>query len=65
MPAEGEHTLTDDIARIIYITLALVLVGSGLAWRQLPAGHMLRLVLIWVAIFAVAWMVVRFATGMS
>lgn len=54
--------LTDDIARIIWICLALVLVGSSLALRRLPTGNLLKLVLVWLAIFAVvalgvsAWM---------
>jgi hypothetical protein len=30
-----------------------VLVGSGLAWRRLPPGTLLKLALIWIVIFGV------------
>ncbi|MBU0555422.1 MAG: hypothetical protein KKD64_12140 [Alphaproteobacteria bacterium] len=38
--------------------MAFVLVGSSLALRRLPKKNLLRLILIWVLIFAVVWMVV-------
>ena len=33
--------------------MALVLVGSSLALRQLPKGSMLKLVALWVLIFSI------------
>ena len=44
---------TDEAMRALYAVLLLVLVGSSLIMRRLPLGHVLRLALIWVAIFAV------------
>jgi len=43
--------------------MALVLVGSSLALRRLPRGRLMGLVLMWIGIFAVAWLAVRLATG--
>jgi aspartyl protease family protein len=42
----------DQAASSIWYVLALVLVGSALLVRRMPMGGMLRLALIWVAIFA-------------
>jgi hypothetical protein len=43
--------------------LALVLVGSSLALRRLPSGNLMKLVLLWVAIVAGLWLLVRLVTG--
>ncbi|GLV21181.1 hypothetical protein TomMM35A_10400 [Sphingobium sp. TomMM35A] len=42
----------DQAASSIWYVLALVLVGSALLARRMPMGGMMRLALIWVAIFA-------------
>ncbi len=42
----------DQAASSIWYVLALVLVGSALLARRMPMGGMLRLALVWVAIFA-------------
>ena len=43
----------DQGAYLLYMALLLVLVGSALVSRRLPAGKTLRMTLAWVAIFAV------------
>ena len=50
--------MTDLVAHSLWFVMAFVLVASSLAARRLPAGHLLRLILIWVAIFGVLWMIV-------
>ncbi len=44
-----------DAAYAIYAVLAAILVGSSLAARRIPAGSMVRMALIWVAIFAAVY----------
>ncbi len=43
---------TDQAASTIWYVLALVLVGSALVGRQMAWGNLLRMALLWVAIFA-------------
>ncbi|MGW8203362.1 retropepsin-like aspartic protease family protein [Sphingomonas bisphenolicum] len=43
---------TDQAASTIWYVLALVLVGSALVGRQMAWGSLLRMALLWVAIFA-------------
>lgn len=42
----------EQSASVIWYLLAIVLVGSALIGRQLPMGGLLRMALLWVAIFA-------------
>ena len=42
----------DQAASSIWYVLAMVLVGSALLARRMPTGGMLRLAMVWVAIFA-------------
>jgi aspartyl protease family protein len=44
---------TDDSAQLIWLLLAIVLVGSSLIGRRIALGMALRMALVWVAIFAV------------
>ncbi|HEX8446684.1 MAG TPA: hypothetical protein VF649_08725 [Sphingomonas sp.] len=44
----------DDGANILYLLLAIVLVGSALVVRWQPTGRIVRHGLIWVVIFATA-----------
>lgn len=44
---------TDQAMSSIWFLLALVLVGSALLVRRLPAGGIIRMALLWVVIFAV------------
>jgi aspartyl protease family protein len=41
-----------DAAYAIYALLAMMLVGSSLAARRLPMSDIVKMALIWVAIFA-------------
>ncbi|MBT2185663.1 hypothetical protein [Sphingobium nicotianae] len=50
---------------MIWILLALVLVGSSLSLRRLPTTNLVKLILLWVAIFGIVFLVVRLATGMA
>jgi aspartyl protease family protein len=43
----------DRAASILYIMLLMVLVGSALVARRLPLAKSLKMILAWVAIFAV------------
>lgn len=43
----------DEVAAAIGGVMMLVLVGSSLAARRLPGGSLARMVLAWVAIFAI------------
>jgi aspartyl protease family protein len=45
----------DDAAYAIYALLAMMLVGSSLAARRLPMSEIVRMILIWIAIFAAAF----------
>lgn len=40
-------------ARVLSLTLLLMVIGSGYLNRRLPKGHMLRSALIWVALILV------------
>jgi hypothetical protein len=42
----------DDTARALYAILAIMLVASSLAVRRLPMSDIVKMGLIWVAIFA-------------
>jgi len=55
--------LTDQFAHIVWILMALVLVGSSLALRRLPKGRLLSMILIWVGIFALVWLGVHYYTA--
>lgn len=44
---------TDQAMSSLWYVLALVLVGSALLARRMPAGGVIRLALVWVVIFAV------------
>lgn len=50
----------DQGAYLLYTVLLLVLVGSALVARRLPAGKTLRMALAWVAIFAVGILIMSF-----
>jgi aspartyl protease family protein len=56
-------------ANALYIILLLVLVGSSLAARRIPLRHAAKMALAWIAIFAVAMLIVagrhRIAQGWS
>lgn len=55
--------LTDMFANSLWVIMALVLVGSSLALRRLPRGRLGGLILLWVAIFGIVWLAVRWLTG--
>lgn len=55
--------MTDIAANSLWIVMALVLVGSSLALRRLPKGKLAGMVLLWVAIFGIAWLGIRLVTG--
>jgi hypothetical protein len=63
--ARRSATLGDTAVSVIWIILAIILVGSSLTLRRLPKGNLLRLILIWVVIIAGLWLAVRFVTGMA
>lgn len=50
----------DDTARLVAAGLMIVLVASSLFGRQLKLGETLRMVLIWVALFAIVFVLVLF-----
>ena len=58
-------SLTDTTANVIWILLALVLVGSSLSLRRLPASNLVKLILLWVAIFGILVLGVRLVTGVA
>ena len=43
--------------------MALVLVGSSLALRRLPRGRVGSLILLWIAIFGIVWLAIRYFSG--
>lgn len=45
----------DDTANLIYVSIAAMLVASSLFARRMPVGQTLRMVLIWLGIFAAAF----------
>lgn len=49
----------DDTAQLIWFAGALILVTSGLAVRRIPMGEMVRMALIWLAIFIAIFMAIR------
>lgn len=53
----------DQDARILYLGLLMVLVGSALVARRLPLARSLKLALAWAAIFAVAILVFTWLGG--
>lgn len=53
----------DQGARILYLGLLMVLVGSALVARRLPLARSLKLALAWAAIFAVAILVFTWLGG--
>ena len=50
--------LADIFFQSIWIIMALVLVGSSLALRELPKGSLLKLIALWVLIFSVVSLIV-------
>ncbi|MCW2394407.1 MULTISPECIES: hypothetical protein [unclassified Sphingobium] len=56
--------MADMIAHSLWFVLAFVLVGSSLALRRLPL-HLVKMILIWIAIFAAVWIVVLAFRGLS
>lgn len=60
---------SDTTANVLYMVLLLVLVGSSLVVRRMPLGQAAKMALAWVAIFAVAMLIVagrhRIAQGWS
>jgi aspartyl protease family protein len=48
----------DTTANALYLVLLLVLVASSLTIRRMPLGQMAKMALAWVAIFAVAMLIV-------
>ncbi|AHE54249.1 hypothetical protein [Sphingomonas sanxanigenens] len=50
-------------ANFLYMLLLLVLVGSSLIARRLPMGQTLKMVIAWVAIFAVGFFIVSLVRG--
>ncbi|SCW46942.1 aspartyl protease family protein [Sphingobium faniae] len=52
---------TDQAMSGIWYLLALVLVGSALLTRRMPLGGMMRMALLWVAIFAILLMLFNLA----
>jgi aspartyl protease family protein len=49
---------SDTTANVLFLVLLLVLVGSSLVARRMPIGQMAKMALAWVAIFAVAMLIV-------
>jgi aspartyl protease family protein len=49
---------SDTTANVLYMMLLLVLVGSSLVARRMPIGQMAKMALAWLAIFAVAIVIV-------
>jgi aspartyl protease family protein len=41
----------DDGAHVLYALICIMLVGSALLARRLPLGDMVKMALIWVALF--------------
>lgn len=56
--SDREARLGDILVQSLWFIMAMVLVGSSLAVRQLPRGHLVRLVLSWVVIFSGGWLLV-------
>jgi len=60
---------SDTTANVLYMVLLIVLVGSSLAARRIPIGQAAKMALAWLAIFAVAMLIVagrhRIAAGWS
>ena len=54
---------TDQAASSLWYVLALVLVGAALVGRQMAWGNLLRMALLWVAIFAGLLGLFKFAQG--
>jgi len=55
----------DTLPNVIWILMALVLVGSSLSLRRLPTTNLVKLILLWVAIFGIVFLGVRLVTGMA
>ncbi|MCW2350262.1 hypothetical protein [Sphingobium sp. B12D2B] len=57
--------MADMIAQSLWFVLAFVLVGSSLALRRLPLHHLVKMILVWIAIFGAVWIVVLAIHGLS
>ncbi|MCW2397890.1 hypothetical protein [Sphingobium sp. B2D3C] len=57
--------MADMIAHSLWFVLAFALVGSSLALRRLPLHHLVKMILVWIAIFAAVWIVVLAFRGLS
>ncbi|MGN6279216.1 MAG: retropepsin-like aspartic protease family protein [Sphingomonas sp.] len=49
---------SNTTANVLFLVLLLVLVGSSVVARRMPIGQMAKMALAWVAIFAVAMLIV-------
>lgn len=49
---------TDQMVHMVWLVLAIILVGSGLAARRLSWGKSAALIAIWVGIIGALWAVV-------
>jgi hypothetical protein len=54
--------LNDSALAIVYLCGCLVLVGSALIARHLPMAETVRMVLVWVGLFALAALVIHYFT---
>ena len=50
--------MTSTTANVLYMVLLLVLVGSSLVARRIPIGQAAKMALAWIAIFAIAFLIV-------
>lgn len=55
----GEYVM-GETSGVIYSILLLVLVGSALISRRIPMGQMLKMFLIWIGIFLIAFILFSF-----
>lgn len=55
----------DDGSRLVYALILVVLLVSSLAARQLPLKQTAKMVLAWIAIFAVAFIIMSFRPEMK
>jgi aspartyl protease family protein len=53
----------DDGLHLVYLFLLILFVGSNLIARRLPTGRMVRLALLWIAIFGTAVLLFSLISG--
>lgn len=56
---------SDDTAYLAYAVLLLVVIASGLIARRLPVRQYARMIGVWIAIFAVAFVIMSFRPEMA